>query len=66
LEKRLHQLSLLLQIFCANFPGSVYFVLLNTWDGNAALFANVLCNIPILLKVKLNSELWMEIKWLSK
>jgi len=38
-----------LQMFDANFPGSDDFVLLNTRDGNAALFTNVLCDIPILL-----------------
>lgn len=37
------------QIFCANFPGSHNIVVLNTWNGNGALLAHVLCDIPILL-----------------
>jgi len=46
------KLSFLLQIFCASIPGSDDFVLLNTWDGNGALFSNVLCNIQFCAKVK--------------
>lgn len=36
------------------------FALLNTWDGNAALFANVLRSKPIFLH-KFCSQLWMDL-----
>lgn len=37
----------LYRYFRAGLPGSTDFVLLNTWDANGALFANVLYDIPI-------------------
>lgn len=33
---------------CGGFPGTHDLVLLNTWEGNAALFAKALCDILIL------------------
>ncbi len=41
-------LLVLLVIFSASLPGSDDFVLFDSLDGNGALFANVLCNIPVL------------------
>ncbi len=36
------------EIFSASLSGSDDFVLFDSLDGNGALFANVLCNIPVL------------------
>ncbi len=41
-------LLLFLVIFCASLSGSDDFVLVDSLDGNGALFANVLCDIPVL------------------
>ncbi len=35
-------------IFSGSLSGSDNFVLVDSLDGNGALFANVLCNIPVL------------------
>lgn len=35
-----------IQIFFANFPGSDNFSFLSTWNGNGALFANLLMQYP--------------------
>lgn len=44
---RLQGKPFLLQIFCTTFPENHNFVLLNTRDENDALFASVLCYIPV-------------------
>lgn len=41
---------ILLLTFCTSFLGSDVFDLLNTWDENSALFANVLGSIPIFIR----------------
>ncbi len=50
-------LVVFLVIFSASLSGSNAFVLMDSLDGNGALFANVLCDIPVL---HINSNLWME------
>jgi len=54
----LQQLPFLEQIFGAGFPGINDCVILATWDGNGAGFANVLCDIPILCLSKIHNIEW--------
>lgn len=44
-----HKHSFLVFIYHTSFPGRHFLILLNTWNGNSTLFANVWCNILFLI-----------------
>ncbi len=58
--------TFLCDIYSASLSGSDDFVLSDSLDGNGALFANVLCKIPVLRISLINIFGWKHIDFHSR